>query len=251
MKVASFAAICLCCFLGSGMGAFFALRPSVVAHAQLQPLRSQPGITQPRMDDKLTIPNDGLPIVNSRNQVLGRFQMTGEGLSLVLLNRNGQPGVTLEAGLAGTVALGAAGEQAGFTVQNSQGSKASALILRDQATLTATASGKEMKAKIGSSSSFAFPGRGKSPFFEITDLPDGGTLSLNSREGKPLASFVTSLDWATLQLDSPKARTKFSADSRGSLTITKAGAKVWGSPASESLADAPTDPPGSVPPKQR
>jgi len=222
MKTSQFLVICACALLGSLLGSWLALRPSI--HAQAQ---TQPGNTRTRTFDSLTIPDGGLRLVDLRMRTLGYFGITDNGLSLVLMGRNGAPSVTLEGGSGGQVIVGASGTTAGISVASNSGNTASLVTTPQGARVELARQGKTARLGLTEDATFVLPGRGSSPLFSIGPLPQGGQVRLFNAAGKEVFDLSSNSETARLKLSTPAGSSQVEADGKGQLLIRKSGEILW------------------------
>lgn len=245
MKTLQFAALCAACFAGCLVGSWLALRPTVTALAQIRPV--DPSL-QPRTDDKLFIPNGGLPIVGANNRPLGFISATANGASLTLLASNGRPGVRLEAGSAGMVTLGASGQEAGLAVTTDRGARLSSLVSSSGIRQEFVQGERTLKLELGADASLSIPGRGNDPVFEVKGLVDGASLQMRSRQGTELINLSTNLDQGTASLSSIKEKTRLLFTGRGEASAVKEGKTLWTASSLLGEGQRTADGPAALPP---
>lgn len=222
MKSSQFFVICVCALLGSLFGSWLALSPRTEAHAQ-----TQPGSSRSRTFDTLTIPDGGLRLVDMRMRTLGYFGLTDNGLSLVLMGRNGTPSVTLEGGSGGQVIVGASGNSAGISVASQTGSTASLVSTNLGSRLELGKQGRTARLGLAEEASFTLPGRSGSPLFSIGALPQGCQVRLFNAAGKEVFDLSSNSESGRLKLATPVGGSQVEADGKGQLTIKKGGEVLW------------------------
>lgn len=222
MKTSQLLFVCACALLGSLLGSWLALSPRTSAQAQIQP-----GNTRSRTFDSLTIPDGGLRLVDMRMRTLGYFGLTENGLSLVLMGRNGAPSVTLEGGSGGQVIVGASGNSAGISVASQTGTTASLVATNLGSRVEMTKQGRTARFGLAEDASFVLPGRGGNPLFSIGALPQGGQVKLFNAAGKEVVDFSSNSEAGRLRVSAGAGGSQVEADGKGQLVIKKGGEALW------------------------
>ncbi|MCG9895589.1 MAG: hypothetical protein MH204_08960, partial [Fimbriimonadaceae bacterium] len=186
----------------------------------------------PILEQNLVVPNGGLQIVDEGGRPLGSFNLTSNGLSLIMLSRGGGPGVQIEAGGGGQIVLGANANSAGLLVRDPRGNEGRFLIQGGTGVLGLTTGGRKAELRSGDAGGILVESAAGRPLFQVATLPSGGGLSLYSRSGEPYLSATTNQDGARVILrDRRESR---SADlSPMNLILKQGDSQVWQAPPAE------------------
>lgn len=242
MKPLQFLAFCSCAFAGCLVGSWIALSPKTTASAQIRS-----GTTQVTVNETLVVPDGGLRIVDMRQRPLGYFGITQNGLSLVLLNRNGAPSVTMEGGVGGQVIVGASGTTAGVSAVGQGGATANLVATQQGARVEMIKQDRSIKLNLTDDSSLTMSGRTNQNLFSVSTLPEGGQIRLMNRNGKEVFDVASSNEAGKLKVSSAQDGMRVEADGKGGLAIMKGNEVVWSSAKSGTKQDAA---PGDVPPSR-
>lgn len=228
--------LCVAAFGGCFLGSYFAQRPALVAQAQ----------QRVQVNDYLTVGNGGLRLVTPNGTLVGLFSVTGDGLSLQMMNSGGRPSVTLVAGTTGTVAIGSDKNGTGVVVQGQDGQQIETVIRGSEPSIVLGTSGRMSGLKGGPDPSFKLYGRATSPIFEAKSLTDGGQISMFSRTGKKLFDLNTNLDSAKASFEGPEGMLA-EILGKGQFSVKKAGQTTWSAPKiQEGTTGGQGGPPGST-----
>lgn len=236
MKPFQFLAFCSCAFAGCLVGSWIALSPKTTASAQIRP-----STTQVTVNETLVVPDGGLRIVDMRQRPLGYFGITQNGLSLVLLSRNGTPSVTMEGGPGGQVIVGASGTTAGVSAVSQAGATANLIASQQGARVEMIRQDRSIKLNLTDDSSFAMSGRTNQNIFTLSTLADGGQLKLMNRTGKEVFDVSSGLETGKLKLSSTQDTTRLEADGKGGLAIMKGNEVIWSATKSGSKQEGGSD----------
>lgn len=251
MKTLPLALVCFSAFAGCLAGSWLALRPALAAHAQTVVVGPNPRQgTSVTVEDSLTIPDGGLRLTDMRRNTVGYFAVTENGLSLIMLNRQGQPGVRLEAGGAGQVILGSSAQETGLVLQNSSGSRARlALSGTRSAAFSLQRQERTLSAEIGEDTRLVIPGRTRAPIAEISSTRDGGSVKLLTAGGKEAARLSSSGNTGSLLLADGAGETKLTGSGKGELVISDGETIKWSAvkQAAGTKDDGQSGPPGLPP----
>lgn len=224
MKPLQYVGVCVFAVLGGAAGSFL-VQPALLAHAQNR-IPQQP---LPQVQETLIVPSDGLRLMSQGGRVLGAFVPQAGGLSLVLLNASGQPGVTITAGAGGVVQVGASSDSSGIIAVNSAGVRASLVTNSTGGALTLGPENRQVKMAGGENALLSIPGRGSSPVLQLKSVSDGGQLQISSRTGRTLIDLITNAEYGRMTLEGSRANTSSAAEVNGlgSLQLRKGGKQVW------------------------
>ncbi len=242
MKPIQFLAFCSCAFAGCLIGSWVALSPKTTASAQIRS-----GTTQVTVNETLVVPDGGLRIVDMRQRPLGFFGITQNGLSLVLLSRNGTPSVTMEGGPGGQVIVGASATTAGVSAVGQGGATANLVATQQGARVEMIKQDRSIKLNLNDDSAFTMSGRTNQNLFSVTATPEGGQVRLMNRAGKEVFEAASSLETGKMKLSSAKDSTRIEADGKGGLTIMRGNEVIW---SSSKTAGDQTGGSGDVPPSR-
>jgi hypothetical protein len=230
MSRTQFAAFLAVSFVGCFLGGLVARLGPEDAHAQLAPTnpRQIPGI---RNEDVLFVPNGGLRIVDYNNRVLGLLGEQGGGASLILMDSNGRPSVSILAGSGGQAVLSAQGP-ASLKLSPAGG--------KQTATLEAAASGPSLL--LGSLVSMGASGDGGKvhvnepqgrPALRMEAATDGGRVVGQNRGGKTLYEIMGGSDGGQVTLRTSDGGAGFQAVAGSRISLTKGEKTLFKAPVEE------------------
>ena len=240
MKPLQFLAFCSCAFAGCLIGSWIALTPRTTASAQIRS-----GTNQVTVNETLVVPDGGLRIVDMRQRPLGYFGITQNGLSLVLLSRNGTPSVTMEGGPGGQVVVGANNTTAGVSAVSQGGATANLVASQQGARVEMIKQDRSIKLNLTDDAAITMSGRNNQNVFSVTTLTEGGQIRLMNRSGKEVFDVSSSLEQGKLKLSSAQDSTRLEADGKGNLAIMKGNEVIWSTAKSSAKPDSGT---GDIPP---
>jgi hypothetical protein len=240
MKPLQFLAFCSCAFAGCLIGSWIALTPRTTASAQIRS-----GTNQVTVNETLVVPDGGLRIVDMRQRPLGYFGITQNGLSLVLLSRNGTPSVTMEGGPGGQVVVGANNTTAGVSAVSQGGATANLVASQQGARVEMIKQDRSIKLNLTDDAAITMSGRNNQNVFSVTTLTEGGQLRLMNRSGKEVFDVSSSLEQGKLKLSSAQDSTRLEADGKGNLAIMKGNEVIWSTAKSSLKPEGGT---GDLPP---
>ncbi len=198
-----------------------------------RPVVAQAQVTQVRVNNDITIPNEGLRFIDQNMKVVAFMGIQAGNCFFTLLDSQGKPSISFSSGVGGSVNFSSLADGAQMEIASANGANRTRLSATSLgATFEAEASKRVfMINNTGASSQISMPGAVGKRGIDMIVGPSGSSLMMNNGLGVPSVSFEGTAGGGLFTGRDGTGKTTTTIGGTGVFSSYVDGKVVWRAPA--------------------